>query len=124
MFFCLGGPTICGEILNNSYLFPFNTTQNFTICATGNPPPELECNFDSVSCPVKRKLINWQTHQYEFELHLPKLTSLHCGKKLNYVITSKIKPAPAPIKRESTIFVKGKSSFLPYCTFIFLSSAE
>ena len=109
--FCLDGPSVCGANLSDSYIFPFATNQNFTICAIGNPPPELEFNFGGVFYPVTRKLMNWKTHQYEFELHLPKFTAFHCGKKLNYVITSKIKPAPAPIKRELTIFVKGKLPF-------------
>ena len=98
---------MCGASLSDTYVFNYISNPVLTVCVTGNPPPELEFNFDRSPGTVTRKLMNWQTHQYEFEIQLPKLVSSHCGKKLKYNITSKIQPALATIRRELTIFVKG-----------------
>ena len=98
---------MCGASLSDTYVFNYTSSPVLTVCVTGNPPPELEFNFDGSPGTVTRKLMNWQTHQYEFDIQLPKLVSSHCGKKLKYSITSKIQPTPAPIARELTIFVKG-----------------
>ena len=79
----------------------------FILCASGNPPPELSFNFNEKNYAGSRILKNWQTHEYEFKMNLPKLLSSDCGKTLMYNITSTL-PSSSSIQRKFDIFVTGK----------------
>ena len=53
-------------------------------------------------------IIDTKTHNYRFEIDLPKLNASYCGKQLHYIIASNRQPTPSAIKGNFQVFVFGE----------------